>query len=95
MNTSKLLRAFFFIVVMTLMALPNSALAAKPECGDGICKGNENETSCAADCTGGDDSTDAPSSYNLARASFNDFGGAGGVSADGEDTCNAPRPGSP
>ena len=55
MNTSKLFRAFFFMVVMTLMALPNSALAVKPVCGDGICNGSETETSCSEDCDGGDD----------------------------------------
>ena len=53
MNTSKLIRAFFFMVVMNLVALPKSALAAKPFCGDGVCKGKETETSCPGDCTGG------------------------------------------
>jgi hypothetical protein len=98
MNTSKLFQAFFYMVVLILMIFPNCALAAKPVCGDGICKGNE-KTSCPKDCTGGDDSTDAPSSYNLARASFNDFGGLGvgngGISADGEGFCTIDRDGNP
>jgi len=61
MNTNKLLRAFFFMVVMTLMALSNSALAAKPMCGDKTCKGNETAASCPVDCdvgAGGGGGTD-------------------------------------
>jgi hypothetical protein len=55
MNTSKLIHTFFFMVVITLVALPNSTLAGgKPDkCGDGVCKGNETPATCEADCDGG------------------------------------------
>jgi hypothetical protein len=57
MNTSKLIHTFFFMVVITLVALPKSTLAGgKPDkCGDGVCKGNETPATCEADCDGGGD----------------------------------------
>ena len=92
--------------VMTAVVVSPSTVMAGQEKGSKKCNdGNDNDgdgliDSADPDCGGdgsGDGGSDAPSTYNLARASFNGFGGLGdgngGISADGVDTCTVPRSG--
>ena len=39
--------------VLGMLAVPETALAAPPFCGDGKCQGKEDATTCPADCGGG------------------------------------------
>ena len=49
------------IVALVLFGVGASpALAAKPECGDGKCQGQENPDTCSADCTAGGDEGQKP-----------------------------------
>ena len=94
------------LILIALLAItvvnPATVMAAQEKgqkkCTDGDDNDNDGLTDGDdPDCGGGDDGTAAPDSYNLARASFNNFPNLiytdnGGISADGEDTCTVPRP---